>query len=299
MEEMASKTSIVCNPDYIFFRELRQNDVLLGRGTGPNEHIGNVRFRSLVRDSMQTPDFHPTPHGKSELAKKIVNTVKARNGRFVKRVSTRKNCGDTLFVEVAERVSLDKTKQSFRHQLRSSTRGDNGIKYRSMFPSSLIKSKSKAQVVSIPVAAVGKPCAPNANAASAIEDHRQNAVFNRNLNGPTILGIMDPGARPAIFVDELIRCKMGATRTASNMASLRLVDSNFHNAAQMLSSAARRGDFISNRHLLLSTLMGDHRQSGLPAPPPATIGQLTHRPAMPTLLPDTVALLDFILQGRI
>jgi hypothetical protein len=306
IEEMTSKTIVSNNisvqPHCIFIRELGLNDVLLGRGTGPNEHIGNVRFRSLVRASIQTPVFFsPTPDGKLELAKKIVNTVKARNGRFVKRVNTRNTCGD-IFVEVPERVSLDKTKQSFRHQLRSSSRGDKEIKYRAMLPRSLIESKSTAWAILSPVADVGKSCAPNTNSA-AIKQHRhQSAVFNKKLNGPTLSGIMDPLG--PLFVDELIRLgEVGATRTASIVASPQLVDSIvFKNASQMLSSAIRRDLFVSNRILLSELMWGQHHQSGLLAPPPATAVQIPQRPAMPILTsvprPDT-ALLNCILQGRL
>jgi hypothetical protein len=286
---IASNNTSIDDGDCIFFRELGQNDVLLGRGTGPNENIGNVRFRSLVRDSMQTHRFS-TPDEKSELAKKIVNTVKARNGRFMKQVNTRKNCGN-IFVEIPDKVSLDKTKQSFRHQLRADAKGDKEIeKYRAKFPRSLIERKSKAR-------AVNKPCAPNANAA-AIEEHPpRSSVFNRKLNGPTLSGIMDPGG--LLFVDKLIRGGAGASRTASIMVSSPRLFSILasQNAAQQMLSSTTRRELISNRILLLSELMGDY-QSRLPA----TITQQLQRPAMPSTLtafplPDS-AILDFILQGR-
>jgi hypothetical protein len=306
---MSSKTIIsnnmfVDDGDCIFLKELGQNDVILGRGTGPNTYIGNVRFRSLVRDSIQTPAFSPTPDGKSELAQAIMNTVKVRNGRFVKRVNNTRKKREDLFVEVNDRVALDKTKQTFRHQLRVVAQGNKEIKkYRATFPRSLIERKSKAQ------AAVSKPCAPNANAAASEEEHPpRSSVFNRNLNGPTLSGIMDPAG--SLFVDELHRPGkvVRATRTAATilMESPRLVDSMvfLENAAQMLASTSRR-QLISNT-ILLSELMGGHHQSSglLLAPPPAYIVlQLPpQRPSMPILttfpLLDT-ALLDFSLQRRL
>jgi hypothetical protein len=248
-----SNTMFVDDDGSISLRELGQNDILLGRGSGPNAYIGNVRFRSLVRDSIQTPGFSPTPDGKSEFAKVIVNTVKARNGRFVKRViSTRKNCGD-IFVEVPDRVSLDKTKQTVRHQLRADAQGDKEIKkYRAKFPRSLLERKSKERR-----AAVSKPSAPNANAASIEEEHPiQSSVCNRNLNGPTLSGIVDPVG--SLFVGELHRQGevVRATRTAATslMGSRRLFDSTvvLESAAQMLASGR---ECISNT-LLLSELMG-------------------------------------------
>jgi hypothetical protein len=304
---MSSKTiksnnMFVDHGNCISIRELGQNDVLLGRGTGPNESIGNVHFRSLVRDSIQTPGFSPTPDGKSEFAQVIVNTVKARNGRFVKRVNiTRKNCGD-VFVEVPDRVSLDKTKQTFRHMLRANAQGDKEIKkYRAKFPRSLLERKSKER------AAVSNPSAPCSNAASIEKEYpTRSSVCNRHLKGPTLARIMmDPAG--SLFVNELHRQGevARATRTAATslMESRRLFDTTvvLENAAQMLASASSR-EFMSNT-ILLSELMGGHHQSGLLlAPPPACIVlQLPpQRPSMPIVatspLPDT-ALLDFILQG--
>jgi hypothetical protein len=301
LEEMSSNTIMsntmfVDNGGSISLRKLGRNDVLLGRGSGPNAFIGNVRFRSLVRDSIQTPGFSPTLDGKSKLAQAIVNNVKARNGRFVKRViSTRKNCGD-LFAEVPDRVSLDKIKQTIRHQLRSDAQGDK-------VPRSLIERKSKAR------AAVSKPCAPCAN-ASAIEEERRtrSSVCNRNLNGPTLSGIMDLAG--PLFVDELhgqgeVVC---AKRTAdtSLKESRKLVDSLvvLENDAQMLASASRR-EFISNTILLSELMEGAPQEwATIRAPPPAHIFLQVppQRPSMPILTTppmSVTALLDFILQGRL
>jgi hypothetical protein len=107
------------NKGDLFVQELSENDVLLGRGTGPNEHQGNIRFRALVKDILGTTDL-PQHNGKAKtkLASKILNAVKARNGRFLKKVSKSKTVGD-LYVVVPDSVALEKTKQSFRHQVRS------------------------------------------------------------------------------------------------------------------------------------------------------------------------------------
>jgi hypothetical protein len=301
IEEMSSKTIVSNNISVndggciLFTSELGPNDVLLGRGTGPNEHIGNVRFRSLVRESIQRVDLS-TPGGKSELTKKIVNTVKERNGKFLKRVNIRKKNAGNIFVEVPDRVSLEKTKQSFRQHLRAAARGDKEIKYRAKFPRSLIERKSKARAVN------KKPCAPNANAAAIEQEHPRSSDFDRNLNGPKLSGIVDPDPVP-LFVGKLIRGELGATNASIMASSPRLADSILvspQNAAQILSFAIRR-ELISNR-ILFSEFMGGYH-SMLPAPLPGTIAQQAQRPAMPTTLstfplPGS-ALLDFILQGHL
>ncbi len=108
-------------------KDLGPNDVLLGRGTGPNEQIGNIRFRALVRDVIQSFGSKDLDgKEKTRLAKSVMKEVKAKGGRFVRRVesgaSTDKyknsNRAGDLYEEVTDALALDKTKQSFRHQLR-------------------------------------------------------------------------------------------------------------------------------------------------------------------------------------
>ncbi len=107
---------------------LRPNDVLFGRGTGPNERIGNIRFRALVQDVIQSFGAKGlVGKTKSRLADVIIKKVKARGGRFVRRVEyddpteiqkNRSRAGDH-YEEVTDALALDKIKQSFRHQLRA------------------------------------------------------------------------------------------------------------------------------------------------------------------------------------
>jgi hypothetical protein len=100
-------------------QELTKDDILLGRGTGPNEYQGNIRFRALVKATLRSNEFNAsTGSTKTMLARKIVHAVKAQNGRFLKKVGKSSTGGD-LFAVVPDRVAVDKTRQSFRHQLKS------------------------------------------------------------------------------------------------------------------------------------------------------------------------------------
>jgi hypothetical protein len=98
--------------------ELTDQDVLLGRGTGPNECQGNIRFRALVRQVLQRADLSKLDGRlKALLAKEILDSVKSRNGRFL-RANFQEATGRRSYVEVPNAMALDKIKQSFRHQLR-------------------------------------------------------------------------------------------------------------------------------------------------------------------------------------
>jgi hypothetical protein len=99
--------------------EVSDEDVLLGRGTGPNEQSGNIRFRALVRRVLQGADLANLDGKlKANLAREILNSVKSRNGRFLKPNPRGGNARGRSFVVVSDSVALDKIKQSFRHQLR-------------------------------------------------------------------------------------------------------------------------------------------------------------------------------------
>jgi hypothetical protein len=99
--------------------ELGPNDVLLGRGTGPNEYVGNIRFRALICEVISTSDLATFNSGsKSKLSASVVIAIKERGGRFVKKVSGSTRRRGDFYKEVANTVALGKTKQSFRHQLK-------------------------------------------------------------------------------------------------------------------------------------------------------------------------------------
>jgi hypothetical protein len=61
--------------------ELGVNDILLGRGTGPNENQGNVRFRKLLEDmveKLQDPK-RSSMILKTKFATGVLQTIKERN----------------------------------------------------------------------------------------------------------------------------------------------------------------------------------------------------------------------------
>ena len=148
-------------------KELCNHDVLLGRGTGPNEHEGNIRFRLLAAETLKTfSDSTTSPSmkmNKTKLAKKILEAVKARGGRFLRKLSkdevasfrrkekdtTEEKRSKDMFVVVPYEVALDKAKQSFRHQRRvlEQAKGSREPAIRtSQFRAALVKQHLMEQV---------------------------------------------------------------------------------------------------------------------------------------------------------
>lgn len=69
-----------------YITELSATDVLFGRGSGPNDHEGNIRFRQLVAE--RKAEYLATNHRqtKAKIAREIVNKILEAHGRFLKKV---------------------------------------------------------------------------------------------------------------------------------------------------------------------------------------------------------------------
>jgi hypothetical protein len=69
--------------------EVGVNDILLGRGTGPNEREGNVRFRRLLEEMVEKlQDPKRSMISKTTAATVVLHTIKERNGRFVRKLTS-------------------------------------------------------------------------------------------------------------------------------------------------------------------------------------------------------------------
>ena len=69
------------------YTQLQDDDVLLGRGTGPNDFEGNIRFRQLVGEVAKASSHSEFSTGKATLARKVVDAVNRRGGRFVRKLN--------------------------------------------------------------------------------------------------------------------------------------------------------------------------------------------------------------------
>lgn len=101
---------------------LHPNDVLFGRGSGPNDHEGNIRFRLLVNE--RKGEYLATNHRqtKAKIARDVVNHVLALNGRFLKRLEAADaKCrgilkGVDAWILADEEMIMEKAKQALRQQ---------------------------------------------------------------------------------------------------------------------------------------------------------------------------------------
>ena len=95
-----------------YVTEITANDILLGRGAGPNEHAGNVTFREIVAKQKKKYMATTNRQVKNKIAHKTVRLIKAQKGRFLQKV---KGQDDDIYEIADEKVVLEKTKQALRH----------------------------------------------------------------------------------------------------------------------------------------------------------------------------------------
>ncbi|KAK1736574.1 hypothetical protein QTG54_012596 [Skeletonema marinoi] len=109
-------------PEFQYVTELRDHDVVLGRGSGPNDRQGNINFRSLCKDKKIAYIEATSRDEKGRIAADIVATVHGRGGRFLKRLTAEqaKNVdvqlrgADAVYELADKQTILEKTKQTLR-----------------------------------------------------------------------------------------------------------------------------------------------------------------------------------------
>ena len=104
--------------DYV--TQLRDSDVLFGRGSGPNDHEGNIRFRQYVAE--RKTEYLATNHRltKAKIAREIVDKVLTQHGRFLKKMEAEDlqraglPDGTDAWIGVDEDTIMEKAKQALR-----------------------------------------------------------------------------------------------------------------------------------------------------------------------------------------
>ncbi len=125
-----------------YITQINPNDVLFGRGSGPNDHEGNIRFRDLVGE--RKAEYMATNHRqtKAKIAREIVGKVIQKNGRFLKKVEAveAKELGIPKGVEawiaVDEETIMEKAKQALRQQRDKTKQGGSNSPRNSPTPAS-------------------------------------------------------------------------------------------------------------------------------------------------------------------
>jgi hypothetical protein len=104
-----------------YVAEVGPYDVLLGRGTGPNNNQGNVEFRISVEKVRDAYTSTPSRKSKNQIVQKTVEAIKAKRGRFLNKLTKRqiKMAGmhqkKVLYEVATNDIAVEKTKQALRY----------------------------------------------------------------------------------------------------------------------------------------------------------------------------------------
>lgn len=95
-----------------YITDIAPQDVLSGRGGATNSHSGNKVFRSLVKE-YQEQYLHAKKRDKPSVADLVVQRVRERGGRFLRRWDTDAS-GNVLWVDIGDLRAREKTCQALR-----------------------------------------------------------------------------------------------------------------------------------------------------------------------------------------
>jgi hypothetical protein len=189
---------------------LRAADVVMGRGSGPNQRGGNVRFRALVWETFTgarsgAPGSN-TRTGmdkltKKELAQRVLSKVKEGNGRFLQRITQapKTHPGENrdendekrgaVYVEVPDKKVIEKIKQTYRF-LRSQKSGSDAGIVKSRF--ALAKKKEHD----------GTPqLAPSVPSVITCEEPSASSFFARHLAATPTMMSLERGVNASVQMD--------------------------------------------------------------------------------------------------
>jgi hypothetical protein len=111
-------------------RSLNPTDVLMGRGNGPNDHIGNGSFRKCIEERLGDYVGTISRKAKDKIALRVVRTVQAKKGRFVKKLKKCEKLSrgiapeETVYITVDDAAAVTKSKQAFRYVHKAARRLD-------------------------------------------------------------------------------------------------------------------------------------------------------------------------------
>ena len=97
------------NDDFIW--ELRDTDILTGRGAPTKFHSGNQWFRDII-SQYQTSYICSKRSDKPRIAKEVQELIRSRGGRFLKR--HHRAAGRAAWVKIGEQQAYEKVCQSLR-----------------------------------------------------------------------------------------------------------------------------------------------------------------------------------------
>ena len=154
-------------PEEYAIDEAGDRDVLLGRGSGPNAHPGNVIFRKMVEDRRSDYLAAQKRQMKNDIATAIITEIRKHGGRFLKKKS---EAEPNLWVLADEEEVSEKVK----HALRQKSKEQRAESAEERKSDSSVDKKGKA--TGAPIAAARPKKAPRVSKEQPEDDDDDEKV---------------------------------------------------------------------------------------------------------------------------
>jgi len=147
-------------------QQLNPNDVLCGRGSGPNDYSGNIKFRALVMNRRDEYLSTSNRASKAKIAREIVDYVRRMSppGRFLEQMEGSGKA--PLWRAVSEEKSLEKAKQALRQNRHRRGPG----------------SGNESFGVTSPSASMGSNCGGDNTSPAMMNGHYRSFSYTANAN---------------------------------------------------------------------------------------------------------------------
>jgi hypothetical protein len=100
----------------INYDQINSADVLCGQGSGAITHCGNLAFRSWI--AQYQPLYRSAcPVKRAEIAEGIIDEIKKKGGRFLKRAGTKSEGNTQSWIDIGWKAAVDKTRQALREKI--------------------------------------------------------------------------------------------------------------------------------------------------------------------------------------
>lgn len=100
-------------PPVEYITVIKPQDVLSGRGGATNSHSGNREFRRLVKQ-YQKDYLHAKKRDKPAVAALVVEIIRRRGGRFLRKLDQTNHIGQVFYVEIGDERAKEKACQALR-----------------------------------------------------------------------------------------------------------------------------------------------------------------------------------------
>lgn len=104
---------MMMSPPIEYITAIEPEDVLSGRGGATNSHSGNREFRRLVKKH-QNEYLEAKKRDKPAVAAMIVDLIRSKGGRFLRRLDQTNRIGQVLYVDIGDERAKEKTCQALR-----------------------------------------------------------------------------------------------------------------------------------------------------------------------------------------